>query len=38
MAHVTNTFYAFQKVVIQCIKTLDSNMRKISYFIDEAVS
>jgi hypothetical protein len=38
MAHVTSTFYAFQKVVIQCIKTLDSNMRKIPHFSDGAAS
>jgi hypothetical protein len=38
MAHITRTFYAFQKVVIQYSKTLDSNMRKILYLNDRAVS
>jgi hypothetical protein len=38
MAHVTNMFYVFQKVVIQYIKALDSNMRKVSYLSDGAVS
>jgi hypothetical protein len=38
MVHVTSTFYAFQKVATQYIKTLDSNMRKVLYFSDGAVS
>jgi hypothetical protein len=38
MAHVTSTFYTFQKVVNQYIKTLVSNVRKISYFSDGTTS
>jgi hypothetical protein len=38
MVHVISTFYASQKVVIQYIKTLGSNMRKILYFSDGAVT
>lgn len=32
MTHVTSTFHAFQKVVIQYIEAMDSNVRKVSYF------
>jgi hypothetical protein len=35
MAHITCTFYAFQKAVIQCIKTLDSNVRNMSTSVTE---
>jgi hypothetical protein len=30
--HVTRTFYAFQKVAIQYIKTMDNNIKKIYQF------
>jgi hypothetical protein len=30
--HVTSTFYAFQKVVIQYIKTMDNNTKKFCQF------
>jgi hypothetical protein len=38
MAHITNTFYAFQKAVIQYVKTMDSKMRKILHLSDGAAS
>jgi hypothetical protein len=33
-----STFYAFLKVVIQYIKTLDSSIKNILYFSDAAAS
>jgi hypothetical protein len=38
MVYVASTFYVFQKTVIQYNKTMDSNMRKMSYFGDGAAS